>query len=94
MTIAIKPCDSSRIHGHGYDEATKTLALQFKRKGDDGKPCAGTVYHYSGVEPETYADLCAAESIGKFFGERINAKDGEGKLKYPYTKIEPEKGPS
>jgi hypothetical protein len=84
--IALLACESSRIAAHGYDEASSTLALQFKTKA--GEP--GTVYHYAGVEPETYQQLKSAESIGKFFGAHINVKV-DGRLKYPYTKIEPEK---
>lgn len=82
--IALCECDSSRIHAHGYDQDTNTLALQFKGKG--GVP--GPVYHYSNVEPELYEDLKRAESLGKFFGERINLKDDEGKWKYPFTRLE------
>lgn len=86
-SINLGPCTSSRIHAHGYDTETKTLALQFKAKGN----LPGSVYHYDGVEPETYAELCKAESIGKFFGERINVKNDDGTAqKYPHTKIEPE----
>jgi len=88
-TIAITPCESSRIHGHGDDEASQTLALQFK-----GKEGPGSVYHYSGFPKDKYAELCAAESIGKFFGAEVNAKDVDpenpdapAKPRYPYTKI-------
>ena len=88
--ITLCPCESSRIAAHGFDPATGTLALQFKKKGPDGDMVPGPVYHYASVEPETYAELCAAESIGKFFGARINAKDDDGNLRYPYTKIETE----
>ena len=86
MPTAIKlcPCDSSRIAAHGYDPDTNTLALQFKGRG--GTP--GPVYHYDKVEPELYEDLKRAESLGKFFGERINVKDDAGALKYPFTRIE------
>ena len=82
-TITLCPCESSRIHAHGYDAETKTLALQFKIK--DGKP--GATYHYAGVEPETYDDLKAAESLGKFFGSRITAKNEDGGLRYPHTRV-------
>ena len=87
MEIPLTPCTSSRIAAHGYDQATNTLALQFKKKGDNGEQVPGAVYQYANVEPELYRDLCAAESKGKFFGEHINIKV-DGKLKYPFTKIE------
>lgn len=93
-TIALTPCQSSRICAHGYDAATSTLALQFYKKGEDGKQAPGTVYHYAGVEPETYQELTECESIGAFFGKRINAKDEDGKLLYPFTKMEEEKEPA
>lgn len=83
--IPLVLCESSRIAAHGYDAANQTLALQFKGKED----APGPIYHYAGVEPQTYEDLKGAESIGKFFGSVINAKV-DGKLKYPFTKMEDE----
>lgn len=83
--INLTPCQSSRIHAHGYCPDTNTLALQFKSKG-----LPGPVYHYAGFEPEAYEDLKRAESLGTFFGQRINIKVDD-KLKYPFTKIEEEK---
>lgn len=80
--IALTPCQSSRIAAHGFDAQTGTLALQFKAKSGEG-----SVYHYAGVPADMYEELRAAESIGKFFGERINVKDENGALKYPHTKI-------
>lgn len=85
VKINLTPCESSQIHAHGYDHETKTLALQFKHKGNDGKPVAGSVYYYSDFSPETYADFCAAESKGSFFGKRI--KNGG----FNFTKIVPVK---
>lgn len=90
LAITLKPCSSSRICAHGYDTETNTLALRFFKKGENGEPVPGQVYHYAGVEPETYRELSECESIGRFFGARINAKDEDGKLKYPFTKIEAE----
>ena len=74
--ITLCPCKSSQIHAHGFDPATGTLALQFKRKGENGKHVGGSVYHYSGCTPELYAKFCSAESLGKFFGERIKNNKG------------------
>ena len=81
--IELCPCGSSRIHAHGYDPETQTLALQFKAKG--GAP--GPTYHYSGFEPETYEEMKGAESLGKFFGSKINTKDADGKLRYPFERL-------
>ena len=82
MKIALTPVKSSQIASIGYDAASKTLAVQFKRF-KDGQPT--TVYHYSNVEPETFAQFEAAESKGRFFGAQI-----KGNTNYPYQKIEPE----
>lgn len=75
--IKMCPCSSSQLSEYGYDEATKTLAIKFKH--------GGSVYHYDNVAPELYADLCAAESKGSFFGKRI--KNGG----FSYKKIAPVK---
>lgn len=70
MTIKLCECKSSRVHAHGYDETTQTMALQFKA---GGKP--GGVYHYEGVPKELYDELVKAESIGKFFHQKIQGND-------------------
>lgn len=85
-TITLKPCESSRIRAHGHCPETNTLALQFHAK--DGRP--GPTYHYQGFTAEKYAELCGCESVGKFFGFVVSAKDDEGKPVYPYTRIEAE----
>lgn len=82
--ITINPCQSSRVHGWGYDEATQTLAVQFKGKNVDSP---SPIYHYAGVTPPVVADLKKAESVGRFIAQVIQSKDEHGKLNYPYTKI-------
>jgi len=62
--IALQPVDSSQVKAVGYDEASKTLAVQFKHG-------AQAIYHYPGVEPETHEAFIGAESLGKFFKEHI-----------------------
>jgi len=79
--INLCPCESSLIHAHGHDAATNTLELQFKSKGAGGKR-----YQYANVTPEMYAELCGAESIGKFFGGRI-----KGQEIHPFVLIEERK---
>ena len=86
--IVLTPCESSRIAAHGHCAETNTLALQFYRKGENGERVPGATYHYSGFPAEKYADLCDAESVGKFFGAAVNVKDKDGKPVYPYTKLE------
>jgi hypothetical protein len=74
--IPMSQVQSSNIAAIGYDEATQTLAVQFKT----GK---GAVYHYVGVTPKTHADLMAAPSIGSFVNKNIVGK-------FEHTKIVPE----
>lgn len=64
--IALEPVTSSQIGAVGYDEATKTLAVQFKHG-------ARAIYHYAGVEPEAFAAFKAAESMGTYFGKHFKA---------------------
>ena len=71
IDIAMTPCDSSQIHAYGYDAATGTLALQFKRKDAEGNRVGGSVYQYDNVPAEIYAEFCAAESKGAYFGSHI-----------------------
>lgn len=82
--ITINPCSSSRIHGWGWDEATQTLAVQFKGKNVDSP---SPTYHYQGVPSAVVADLKKADSVGRFIAQVIQSKDEHGKLNYPYTKI-------
>lgn len=77
-TIPMKPCDSSQIATHGYDPVTKTMALQFKQKNGTTVP-----YHYANVSPEMYAEFEAAESKGRFFGQRLKS-NAEA---HPFTKM-------
>lgn len=74
------PVKSSNVDSAGYDEATKTLEIQYK--GKPSKP--GGIYQYYGVESQTHADLLAAPSIGKFLHENIV------KGEYKTHKMDPE----
>lgn len=64
--IQLHPVESNQVGAIGYDEATQTLAVQFKR---------GTraIYHYPNVARETFDAFKSAESIGTFFGQHIKA---------------------
>lgn len=64
--IALEPVESNQVGAIGYDEATKTLAVQFKRG-------ARAIYHYAGVEPETFVAFKGAESIGTYFGKHLKS---------------------
>jgi len=63
----IKMCDcaSSMLAQHGYDAATKTLAVKFKNGG---------VYHYAGVSQEDYDTLVKSKSLGGHFAANVRAK--------------------
>ena len=54
--------DSSMINKYVYNFATKSLKVEFT---------GGSLYEYANVEPDLYDNLCKAESIGKFFNEKI-----------------------
>ncbi|CAB4159810.1 KTSC domain containing protein [uncultured Caudovirales phage] len=64
--IALEPVESNQVGAIGYDEATKTLAVQFRRG-------ARAIYHYPGVERETFEAFKGAESIGGFFAANLKA---------------------
>ena len=55
---------SSNVKAVGYEVETKTLQVEFK---------SGGVYQYAGVQPEMYADLLAAESVGRFVSQVVRA---------------------
>lgn len=76
--IALQPVDSSQVKAVGYDEASKTLAVQFKHG-------AQAIYHYPGVEPETHEAFITSESLGKFFRDNLKT--------LPFEKFQPEPEP-
>lgn len=71
--IALEPVESSQIGAVGYDEASKTMAVQF-RYG------ARAIYHYAGIEREAFDAFKAAESMGTHFGKNFKTLPF---LKYP-----------
>lgn len=64
--ITYVPCVSSQIASYGYDAGTQTLGVKFIN--------TTSAYHYFDVEPEVYAAMQAADSVGKFFGAKIRNK--------------------
>ena len=62
LVIPLTPCKSSNIKAHGYDAASKTLAVQFG---------SGHTYHYANVGPEVVERLGKAKSVGAFFATDI-----------------------
>lgn len=75
-SIKLHPVESSQVAAVGYDAATRTLAVSFKRG-------AGAIYHYEDVAPDTHESFLKAKSIGTFFGAHIKA--------LPFKKYQAEK---
>ena len=59
-----KPVKSTNVKAVGYDAETKVLEVEFK---------SGGIYQYAGVQKEMYADLLAAESVGRFVSQVVRA---------------------
>lgn len=68
------PVQSSQIGSIGYDAATQTLYVQFKRGG---------LYSYENVPAEKWQRFQAAESKGKFLGAEIKGHFNYKKLSPP-----------
>lgn len=64
--MKLTPVDSTNVAAHGYDEATKTLMIQFKNSKN--------VYHYPNVEAHVYHSLKNAKSVGGYVHEHIKGK--------------------
>ena len=58
------PVKSTNVKSVGYDAEEKVLELEFR---------SGGVYQYAGVQPEMYADLLDAESVGRFVSQVVRA---------------------
>lgn len=72
MIVPLKPINSSRIAQIGYDETSRTLAVQFHK--------SAFVYHYKDVPPEIWQKFSEAPSIGVAFGQMILNKFTTEKL--------------
>ena len=59
-----QPVKSSNVKSVGFDAEKKVLEVEFK---------SGGVYQYPGVQPEMYADLLAAESVGRFVSQVVRS---------------------
>ena len=64
--IPLEPVESNQVGAIGYDDATKTLAVQFKRG-------ARAISHSQTVERATYEAFRGAEAIGTSFGQHLKA---------------------
>jgi hypothetical protein len=83
---------SSLLASVGYDPATKVLEVQFSR---------GSIYQYSGVEPEQFSEMMNAKSIGSHFlkvikpnfsCKRMDGRDSDATRKEEDDQTRPEKG--
>ena len=63
---------SSNIKSVGYDEVGKILEVEFQDGG---------VYQYKDVEPIVHQELVGAESVGRYFHQRI-------KKVYEFSRVE------
>ena len=61
--MQMTPGDSRAFFAIGYDEATETLRLHFKK--------SNAWYDYEGVPPALYRELMGAKSRGSFFIHNI-----------------------
>lgn len=59
-----QPVKSTNVSAVGYDAEEKILEVAFRNGG---------IYQYAGVQPEMYADLLAAESVGRFVSQVVRA---------------------
>lgn len=62
MKIEMVTVKSSNIDRVGYDEDSKTLAVEFR---------TGATYHYFEVPKSVYEGLKSAESVGAYFAQNI-----------------------
>jgi hypothetical protein len=70
-TVEREPVSSSNLLSVGYDSASETLEIEFKKTG---------VYQYLNVPHFMWERLMMADSLGKFFNAEI-------KNAYPCVKV-------
>ena len=59
-----QPVKSTNVKSVGYNAEEKILEVAFRNGG---------IYQYAGVQPEMFADLLEAESIGRFVAQVVRA---------------------
>ena len=69
---------SSNVEAVAHNEEGSVLLVRFK---------GGSVYEYAGVPADTYVDLLAAPSVGRFLNQHIKGN-------YPYQKVSTGRGGS
>ena len=58
----MKSVKSSQIKSVGYDQDSSTLYVEFSN---------GVIYQYYGISPDRHYLMMGAESIGKYFRDKI-----------------------
>jgi hypothetical protein len=66
-----QPVTSSNLRSVGYDQASRTLEIEFN---------SGVIYQYDGVQAAAHDGLMRASSHGSYFHQNI-------KDRYPYRRI-------
>lgn len=84
--ITMTPVQSSQIHSIGHDPDTNTMAVRFlSGRGEQRGP--GALYHYTGVDADTFNAFQKSESKGSHFGKVFKpAQD-----RYPFTRVDESK---
>lgn len=62
--------DSSNVEAAGYEAASSTLFVRFRRKGQPGR---GEVYLYRGVPHHVYQELLESARPGQYFTDNIRS---------------------
>jgi hypothetical protein len=78
--IAMDAVESSQIKAIGYDAASRTLAVEFIKRGKNVPAGATSLYHYAEVPASEHADFMAAVSKGQHLDAHIKGK-------FAYTRI-------
>jgi hypothetical protein len=69
-SIEMREVQSSNLHRIGYDRRRRVLKIEFRgRKGEISR------YSYADINPRTYRELIAAESIGAYFNQRVRSRE-------------------
>ncbi len=80
---SMTPIESSMFSAIGYDAETLTLYVEFKpSKKQAAAGESGDMWKYRDVIPDRWAEMCAAESVGKWFLANVKGK-------YTGEKVEP-----
>lgn len=80
--MRMKDIDSEAIKRWGYDPALRLFDVEF---------ITGSIYEYSDVSPETYAEGEAADSKGTWFNTVFKAMGHKYKEKYRPPHLPPRK---